>query len=70
AAASSNSGPSPMEVDAIHTKHISAEEKLRHRNNILRLHCAAADRFANDCPLKKARLAAVTIESEQENAQA
>ncbi|KAF9337618.1 hypothetical protein BG006_003791 [Podila minutissima] len=58
----------PMEVDAILTKHISAEEK-RHRSKNLCLCCAAADHFANDCTLK-ARLAAVTIESEHENSQA
>ena len=68
----SSVGPSPMEVDAIKTKHISAEEKQRRRENNLCLYCGGKDHYNADCPVKKARLAAVTIfqERDSENDQA
>jgi hypothetical protein len=58
----------PMEVDHMRVKHITAEEKQRRREKNLCLYCGGGNHFAGDCPVKKARLAAVTVDSENESA--
>lgn len=57
-----------MDLDAMRVKHITAEEKQRRRDNGLCLYCGGENHFAGSCPVKKARLAAVTIDSENESA--
>lgn len=68
ASSSSSSSPGPMEVDHMRVKHITAEEKQRRREKSLCLYCGGSNHFAGDCPIKKARLASVTIDSENESA--
>lgn len=53
---------SDMDLDAVRVKHITAEEKQRRRVNKLCLYCGGKNHFAGDCPVKKARLAAVSFE--------
>jgi hypothetical protein len=57
-----------MDLDAMRVKHITAEEKQRRRDNGLCLYCGGENHFAGSCPVKKARLAAVSIDSENESA--
>jgi hypothetical protein len=57
-----------MELDALKVKHITAEEKQRRRDNGLCLYCGGDNHFASACPAKKARLAAVTVDPENESA--
>ena len=59
AAASSSTD---MDLDTVRVKHITAEEKQRRRDNKLCLYCGGKNHFAGDCPVKKARLAAVSVE--------
>jgi hypothetical protein len=66
--APSSSSPSAMELDALKVKHITAEEKQRRRDNGLCLYCGGDNHFASACPAKKARLAAVTVDPENESA--
>ncbi len=68
APAASTSGPGSMDLDSVKVKHITAEEKQRRREKNLCLYCGGANHFAGDCPAKKARLAAVTLDSENEMA--
>ena len=70
AAAPAPSAPSagPMDLDHMRVKHITAEEKQRRREKNLCLYCGGNNHFAGECPVKKARLAAVTIDSENESA--
>lgn len=67
AAAASTPSPSAMDLDMVRTKHITADEKQRRRDGGLCLYCGGANHFAGSCPVKKARLAAVTINSDSEN---
>jgi len=62
APATSPSASSNMDIDAIRVRHITAEEKQRRRDNKLCLYCGGKNHFAGDCPIKKARLAAISIE--------
>ena len=55
---------SDMDLDAVRVKHITAEEKQRRRDNKLCLYCGGKNHFAGDCPIKKARLAAISFESD------
>lgn len=57
-----------MDLDAMRVEHITAEEKQRRRSNGLCLYCGGENHFAGSCPVKKARLAVVTIDSENESA--
>ena len=65
--AAATSSSSDMDLDTVRIKHITAEEKQRRRDNKLCLYCGGKNHFAGDCPIKKARLAAVSIDSDSEN---
>jgi hypothetical protein len=67
-AAAGPTSSTAMDLDAVRVKHITAEEKQRRRDNGLCLYCGGENHFAGSCPVKKARLAAVTIDSENESA--
>ncbi len=56
-----------MDLDAMRVKHITADEKQRRRDNGLCLYCGGANHFASSCPVKRARLAQVIVESDSEN---
>ncbi|KAF9176428.1 Retrotransposon-derived protein peg10 [Haplosporangium sp. Z 767] len=59
---------SSMDLDTMKTKHITAEEKQRRRDKGLCLYCGGDDHFAASCPAKKARVAVVSLDSENESA--
>lgn len=62
------SSATAMDLDAMRVKHITADEKQRRRDNGLCLYCGGANHFAGSCPVKKARLAHVTVDnSDSEN---
>lgn len=63
-----SAGPTPMDLDAMRVRKISAEEKQRRREQNLCLYCGGRNHFANDCPIKKTQLAVVTMDSENESA--
>jgi hypothetical protein len=65
---STTSSAGPMDLDHMRVKHITAEEKQRRREKNLCLYCGGNNHFAGDCPVKKARIAAVTVDSENESA--
>jgi len=47
------SGPTPMELDSIKPRKLTAEEKKRRRTEGLCLYCGAKGHFASKCPEKK-----------------
>lgn len=65
--ASASSSAGPMDLDTMRVKHITAEEKQRRREKGLCLYCGGSNHFAGDCPVKKARLAVVSVDSENES---
>jgi hypothetical protein len=55
------SSSNDMDLDTVRVKHITAEEKQRRRDNKLCLYCGGKNHFAGACPIKTARLAAVSF---------
>lgn len=56
-----------MEIDAVRTCRLTPQEKQRRRDNGLCLYCGGENHFADNCPVKRARLA-IIIEAENNQA--
>jgi Retrotransposon gag protein len=64
--ASSSPAPSPMDLDNVRAKKLTATEKQHRRDNGLCMYCGGGNHFAASCP-KKIQLAAVITDGESEN---